>query len=473
MFEEETVQPVKPSFIVAKGNKLLSAEYYLTHYEQRLILACIAQVDSGKNPKYLLTSDRAFEITVSNFIDLFSLNTNRAYEKLMLVVEKLYERSVIINNPDPDEPALKQTKTRWITSIDYIPDQGKVRLTFASKIIPYLQNLQRDGFNKCKLKNVSAMKSQYGIRLYELIIQWRPADGQPYAEREFSVEWLKKAFGIEKNTSYSRMSNFKMRVINPAMQDINNCSDFWIKSGQRKSGHAITHLQFRFGEKQSQQTPVEPTKLSTPHIPVPTSPQQSPEEEAFISSVAVYKINRKNAIAAIKMHGLDDAIEICNYAILDIKRRTGTTNEVRSAGAYLAECLREGHGKITSEERAAKAKQEAEKLAAEEKAKNTRILKQLEEEVVRNRKQQLKTLIAELSPQHEKELKDKFIQNGLPDLMRSTFEQKGWKGVGIMSVYRMWLDRELLCPIEDYYREYAAKSNLDYDALIASQGMSK
>lgn len=86
------------------------------------------------------------------------------------------------------------------------------------------------------------MTSQYGIRLYELIIQWRTK-----GEIEVEINWLKKAFGIEKQ--YPRMYDFKKYVIEPAIKDINQYSDFKIRMGQRKMGRTVTHLQFAFEEK--------------------------------------------------------------------------------------------------------------------------------------------------------------------------------------------------------------------------------
>jgi plasmid replication initiation protein len=87
------------------------------------------------------------------------------------------------------------------------------------------------------------MTSRYGIRLYELLIQWRST-----GERELELDWLRAAWELE--TKYKAIKDFKKYVIEPALADVNGHSDLWVKWGQRKTGRRVTHLQFQFGPKE-------------------------------------------------------------------------------------------------------------------------------------------------------------------------------------------------------------------------------
>lgn len=216
----------------------------LTLAEQRVLLACIAQIDS----KAVLTENYRFEITASGVADLAGLeNLSNAYRDLKKAAEKLYERSVVIDDPDPDNPQITQRKTRWISSIDYVPGEGKLVLSFSIGIIPYLSQLSRE-FTKYKLKHVARFESVYSIRLYELLVQWSSA-----GEREIEVEWLKRQFQV--GDKYDRVVDLKKRVIDPAVEEINQHSNLWVKYGQRKSGRTITHFQFQFGLKDKPTAP--------------------------------------------------------------------------------------------------------------------------------------------------------------------------------------------------------------------------
>ena len=54
----------------------------------------------------------------------------------------------------------------------------------------------------------------------------------------------------ELETKYKAIKDFKKYVIEPAIADVNDHSDLWVKQGQRKTGRRVTHLQFQFGPKE-------------------------------------------------------------------------------------------------------------------------------------------------------------------------------------------------------------------------------
>lgn len=233
------------NFTVYKSNKVIEAGYKLSLNEQRLILSCIAKVNSTKP---LLLTER-FEISAKEFSGLFELSEDKAYQTLKKVAEQLFERYVMIDTPDPDEPTLRYTKTRWISSIDYIPERGKVALYFAPRMLPYLGALKGQ-FTFYQLKNISKMRSIYGIRLYELLMQW-----QTTGQRKVDIQWLKKQFQIE--GKYKSIKDFKKYVIEPAINDINTHANYTVEWTQSKTGRRVTHLNFVFDEKQSDKLPVQ------------------------------------------------------------------------------------------------------------------------------------------------------------------------------------------------------------------------
>ncbi len=210
--------------------------------EQRVLLACIAQIDS----KAELSENYRFEVSASGMADLAGIeNLSNTYRDLKRATDKLYERSVVIDDPDSVNPQVAQRKTRWISSIDYVPGEGKLVLSFSVGIIPYLSQLSRE-FTQYKLKHVARFESVYSIRLYELLVQWSSS-----GEREIEVEWLKRQFQVA--DKYQRVVDLKKRVIDPAVAEINEHSNLWVKYGQRKSGKSITHFQFQFGLKDKPQ----------------------------------------------------------------------------------------------------------------------------------------------------------------------------------------------------------------------------
>lgn len=119
----------KDHLVVVKDNKIIEASYSLSLSEQRILLACISQIDS-RSP---LQSENKFQVVASDIIDLMGLNRSNAYRDMKMAVEKLYNRSIKIDGED--------SEMRWIYRKEYVKDEGKIVLYFSPEIIPYLSQL--------------------------------------------------------------------------------------------------------------------------------------------------------------------------------------------------------------------------------------------------------------------------------------------------------------------------------------------
>jgi plasmid replication initiation protein len=215
--------------VVVKDNKIIEASYTLSLSEQRVLLACISQIDS----KSSLQPDNKFHVVASEIVDLMGLDRSNAYRDMKSAVEKLYNRSIKIDGED--------SEMRWIYRKEYVKNEGQITLYFSPEIIPYLSQLS-EKFTAYKLKYVAQFKSSYSIRLYEILVQWAST-----GEREVKVDWLREIFQVE--DKYKTIKDFKKYIIDPSVADINDHSNIWVKYGQRKSGRTITHFQFQFGLK--------------------------------------------------------------------------------------------------------------------------------------------------------------------------------------------------------------------------------
>jgi plasmid replication initiation protein len=243
-----------PNLVVYKSNKVVEAAYKLSLNEQKIILACIAKNDSRKP----LSVEDKFEITAKEFAELAGIEVNNAYGMLKDVADNLFNRYVVIDNPDAANLKIKRRKTRWISSIDYIADNGALSIRFAYDMLPYLSEL-KEKFTRYELKNVGGMTSTYGIRLYELLSQYRSL-----GRREVAIDWLRSHFEIGDN--YNAIGDFKKRVIVPAVDNINKHSDLTLHPPiYKKTGRNVTHIIFDFKTKSS---PVKKTKTPPESKPV-------------------------------------------------------------------------------------------------------------------------------------------------------------------------------------------------------------
>lgn len=224
--------------LVVKSNALIEAAHSLTVAESKLILAAIAQVRRDET----ITDDVRYIVTANALADMGGFKANHEYRALKQASAKLWEQTIRITEyPNGKGSRPRVLLTRWVQSILYREDEGAVEIRFAKDVLPYLSQLTAE-FSQYRLQNVSGMTSSYGVRLYELLVQWRSR-----GEREVEIDWLRYILQLE--NKYPSIRDLKRRVIDPAVKDVNDHSDLTVEWGQRKTGRKVTHLQFKFRPK--------------------------------------------------------------------------------------------------------------------------------------------------------------------------------------------------------------------------------
>lgn len=216
--------------IVVKHNDLIDAAQYLSLYESRILLTCISQIDSTSP----IALDAKFFVSVTELADLVDVDGDGAYIRLKEAVDRLYQREIIFLQPSK---RISEIRVRWVSRIEYLPNEGMITLMFSQDVTKLLSELTRD-FTQYKLENVLRFKGCYTIRFYELICRWGGGT------KTITIEQLKAHLGIE--NSYERWDRFKDSVLEPSIKDLNAGSNVvvsWIgvKRGRRMSAIKFTY----------------------------------------------------------------------------------------------------------------------------------------------------------------------------------------------------------------------------------------
>jgi plasmid replication initiation protein len=233
---------------VYKSNALIEASYRLTPAEQRIMLVCIAQVRRDQP----ITDEVLYDVTVADYAALVGTDSHSTYKELADAALRLKRREVWITERPNGKGAHEETLvTGWVQSIRYRKNEGRVQLRFTKDMLPYLTQLTEQ-FTRYALSDVAKLTSSHAIRLYELLCQWKGV-----GQREVEIDWLRDAFQL--GDKYPAIKDFKRRVIDPAVTQINEHSPLWVKWDQRKTGRRVSHLVFTFGDKASKK-PKTPAK---------------------------------------------------------------------------------------------------------------------------------------------------------------------------------------------------------------------
>lgn len=241
--------------LVTKDNSLIGASYSLGLVEQRLIFLAIIE---AREQKTLIEAGGLLRIYAQSYAKQFEVEKHTAYEAMKRAVDGLYEAGFSYSKIDENSGKIGQYKSRWVDKIGYIDDLGCVELVFASDVIPLITRLE-ERYTEYELKQVAGLQSEYAIRLYEIIIQWRSVG----KTNPISLIELRSKLGL--TNEYPRIEAFKRRVLDLAISQINECTDILATYEQHKQGRTITGFTFKFKQKTKPET-VKANKLDRdPH----------------------------------------------------------------------------------------------------------------------------------------------------------------------------------------------------------------
>lgn len=256
--------------LVVKSNHIIEASYRLSVAEQRVILSAISQVRRDKP----VTDEVLYSVTAADLAKLCGTDPKTAYRDLQNAAERLQTRRVSLVL-EPDGVTIRSKRRRvtcWVQTVDYIDQEGRIEMRFGKDILPYLTGLQRE-FTRYALSDVSKMTSAYGIRLYELLMQW------PEGHRVIALDDLRRWLQLEDR--YPLIADLRRWVIEPAVGQINEHSPLMLSWSAKKTGRKITHLSFDYCPKKPPEKLTKPKrkdKLSDAEIEKLSRPGESWED---------------------------------------------------------------------------------------------------------------------------------------------------------------------------------------------------
>ena len=226
--------------LVVKDNALINASYNLELTEQRLImLAIINARESGQG----ITADSKLEIHASDYAKLFNVSLDASYKALREAVNNLFNRQFSYTAEYKRTGKIGVVRSRWVSRIFYVDDLALLEITFAPDVVPLVTRLE-EHFTSYQAKQVAHLTSKYAVRLYELLIAWREAGKVPPIE----ISEFRNRLGLL-DDEYTAMHNFKKRVLEPSIQQINEHTDITVTYEQHKKGRTISGFSFRLKQK--------------------------------------------------------------------------------------------------------------------------------------------------------------------------------------------------------------------------------
>ena len=234
-------------YLVVKGNDIIQKNKFqvaknagnsLSLLEQKILLYVISRI----KPEDEELKEQVFDI--AEFCRVCGINAaGKNYTNLKDSIAKLKSRVMWLVAED------SETTVSWIDKATIYKRSGKIKIRLDEDLKPYLLMLSKN-YTAFPLHNIIKMKTKYGIMLYELL----KSVANLGRHIEFSVEEIKEHLDC---ASYDNFTNFKTRVLLPALADVNTYTELKVDVEYIKTGRLNTHILFTVADLNKSQLPAD------------------------------------------------------------------------------------------------------------------------------------------------------------------------------------------------------------------------
>lgn len=223
---------------VVMSNDLIKGKSNLSLNELKLLRLTIMQVIA--EDKDLLT----YQVKINDLAKILNISTPSIYRDVMEMCKHLLQEIVCVGDGNPKH---KWKMFQWCSSCQY--EKGVITIRLHDDLKPYLIQLKKH-YTQYMLQDILMLKTVYAVRIYELIreeMKYQVVYADKTATVSLDVETIRKATDTEKK--YEKIGMFKQRVIDSAINEINEKSCYHISYKYIKESRKIVGFRFEIESK--------------------------------------------------------------------------------------------------------------------------------------------------------------------------------------------------------------------------------
>lgn len=221
-------------------NDLIESSYRLAIDEMRLLIIALTKINSCK------ANAGTIEIYPDEFSKLFNLNKKNIWRHMKKSLMSIMTKPVCIKFID-DKKKEREKLIFWLDTAEYYTKQSdgsKIELKFTADISHYLFEL-KGNFTIINLEDACKLKNPFSLRLYQWLAQEFRMKSGGYYELTIPLETIKNR-AFEKKNAYPEWRDFKSRVIQPAVDAINQTTNLSVNYNSITRGNKAHTLIFTY-----------------------------------------------------------------------------------------------------------------------------------------------------------------------------------------------------------------------------------
>lgn len=209
--------------------RLVESKYDVTALEQKLVFLAISELRQEAD----LVS---FVFDLPHVCDLLGMSDyNSRYDDLTAVVKRLMSRVIEVQT-SPGVTLL----SHWVQEAKVDRAGKTLTLDLSPRLRPFLLQLHAR-YTEFRLEDLMALSGKYTIRFYEVFQQGR--FGKDVWVVQIPILRMREMFEW-KRTEYKQSSEIRVRVVQPAMDELNRLSPLYVTFEPMRKGNAVTGWEF-------------------------------------------------------------------------------------------------------------------------------------------------------------------------------------------------------------------------------------
>lgn len=244
------LQEIPENKLIVHSNTITESRFEYSRQQMDLLFMIMAQLGKADKPNQI------YSIYLKDVEHI----TNREwhYKQLDNAVSGMGDRHFHIQK----EGSLDWKKIWLLQSVEYISGEGRVEIKLTDDAREHLFDL-KENFTVFQLSSALSLSSQYSKRIYTICCRWR--DTYKLKLKGYvilSIDELKYMLGIKtadsKQDKYSKICNFRSRVLDVAVKDINENTDVHFEYELiKKQSRLFTHIKMIINPQDKKQLEIQ------------------------------------------------------------------------------------------------------------------------------------------------------------------------------------------------------------------------
>lgn len=249
------------SVVFTQANDLIDGSYSLTLPEIRWLYLILTKIDS-KKPQ----PEGKYTIYAKEYIDFYGLK-EIGYSQIKNIIKSLGNKPAIVFKYNEKRQRIEEKTIWWFSETEQgVGDAyGDVTVRFSDTVREYLYEL-KESFTQINLEEMVKLDSPVAFRIYSWLMKFKllnkhKNENGVICTDKLSVDWIKISLGMD--GLYPKYSEFKRRVIEPAVTIINNVTGITVSYEEIKSNRKVESIVFCYIEEKL----IDKIKPSRPRMP--------------------------------------------------------------------------------------------------------------------------------------------------------------------------------------------------------------